>query len=139
MVGGLGVVACGSSTTSGSSSPTTAATPNATTAPTPTTAPPPKGAKADVTITKCAPSSNEFLGAEATLSITNHSSKTSNYLITVAFDSPDGATQLDTGNAAVQNLAPSQTTTETASSLKSETRSQHFVCKVADVTRYASG
>jgi hypothetical protein len=69
----------------------------------------------------------------------NHSSKTSNYLITVAFESPDGKTQLDTGNAVVNNLASGQSATETADSLKSELNSQKFVCKVADVTRYASG
>src|SRR4051812_4033442 len=61
-------------------------------------------AKADVTITKCAVASNQFEGPTATLQVLNHSSKASNYIITVSFDWPDGKTQLDTGNATVQNL-----------------------------------
>ena len=151
LMGGLSAAACGSSTKSGSSTPTTAkpstpttAAPAPTTAaPTPTTAAPTpttaaqRGAKADVTITKCAPSTNGFSGPEATVSVVNHSSKTSNYIITVAFESPNGATQLDTGNAAVQNLAAGQSN-RNGGIFESELNSQQFVCKVADVTRYAS-
>lgn len=95
----------------------------------------------DVTITSCAVSTNEFIGPEAKLKITNNSSKPSNYLITVAFNSPDGATQYDTGSASVSNLAPGQTAEETASSLKSETRAKAkagMTCKVTNVTRFAS-
>ena len=94
---------------------------------------------ADVVVDSCAVSTNTFEGPEAKLSVTNHSSKTSNYAITVAFDSRDGGQQLDTGAALVQTLAPGQTTQTTASSLKSELRtSGKFTCKVAEVNRYAS-
>lgn len=95
-------------------------------------------AAADVSITNCAVSSNEFMGPSATLSVVNNSSKASNYLITIAFESPDGATQLDTGNASVQNLAPGQTASADAPSLKSELRGTPFICKVADVTRLSA-
>ena len=91
-----------------------------------------------MTISKCALADNSFEGPDATLTVTNHSSKASNYIITVAFDSPDGKTQLDTGNADVQNLAPGQNTSVHASSLKNELRSQPFICKVADVTRLSA-
>src|SRR4051794_51936 len=92
-------------------------------------------ATADVTISKCAMSSNEFEGPTASLAVFNHSSKPSNYIITVTFESPDGKTQLDTANATVQNLAAGQKTSTDASSLKSELRGKKFACKVADVTR----
>jgi hypothetical protein len=94
---------------------------------------------ADVTISKCFMTTNQFEGPAATLTILNHSSKSSNYLITVAFESSDGKTQLDTGSASVNNLAPGQTTSTDATSLKSELRSQSkFTCKVADVTRLSA-
>lgn len=54
-------------------------------------------ALADVTISGCAVSANQFMGPEATLTVINHSTKSSNYFITVAFDSMVGNTQLDTG------------------------------------------
>lgn len=95
-------------------------------------------ALADVSVTKCALPDNQFEGPEATLAVKNNSSKTSNYIITVAFESPDGAKQLDTGNANVQNLAAGQSTEVTATSLKEELRGQQFTCKVSDVTRLAS-
>ena len=95
-------------------------------------------AAADVAITKCAVAKNPFEGPKATLSVTNHSSKSSNYLITIAFDSPDGTRQLDTGDASVDNLGPGQQTTTTALSLKSGLRKKKFVCKVTDVTRFSA-
>lgn len=94
--------------------------------------------QADVTITGCALADNQFEGPVAHLNVTNHSSKASNYIITVAFDSPDGKTQLDTGNANVQNLAPGQSSQQDAPSLKSELRTQQFTCKVAQVDRLAA-
>lgn len=98
------------------------------------------GAEADVTISSCGLSSNEFLGPEAKLTVKNNSSKTSNYFITVAFESADGSQQIDTGIATVSNLAPGQTAEETASSLKRETRATagKFTCKVTKVSRFAA-
>ncbi len=98
------------------------------------------GPAGDVTISSCAMSDNEFMGPEAGITVKNNSSKASNYMINIAFDSADGATQLDTGFAIVNNLAPGQSAQETASSLKSDTRETagEFTCKVTDVTRFAS-
>lgn len=98
-------------------------------------------AKADVALTTCAMASNTFEGPEAALKITNNSSKPSNYIIEVAFVSKDGATQYDTGTAAVNGLAPGQSANEKATSLKSEARTAAaagFSCKVLNVTRYAA-
>lgn len=40
--------------------------------------------------------------------VTNHSSKRSDYLITLALESADGKTQIDTADIFVQNLEPGQ-------------------------------
>lgn len=91
----------------------------------------------DVTIASCG--MGDYFGPEAKVSVVNHSSKPSNYFITVTFESADGARQLDTGYATVNTLQPGQTGSETASSMKSELRNEkNFTCKVADVTRTAS-
>jgi len=95
----------------------------------------------DVTVSACAhPSDNEFLGPQAKLSVKNNSSKPSNYIITVAFESPDGSQQVDTGTALVNDLAPGQTSQTDASSLKGDLRKtvKKFNCKVASVSRFAS-
>lgn len=96
------------------------------------------GANADVTISKCAVSDNQFEGPAATLTVLNNSSKPSNYIITVAFESKDGKTQIGTGNALVQNLAPGQSATSNAPSLKSDAAATPFNCKVVSVTRTAA-
>lgn len=46
------------------------------------------------------------------VTITNHSSKRSDYMITVALESADGHTQYDTADVYVQNLEPGQTTSQ---------------------------
>jgi hypothetical protein len=46
--------------------------------------------------------------AHVIMTVTNHSSKPSNYLIDVAVNSADGKTQLDTATALVSNLDPGQ-------------------------------
>jgi hypothetical protein len=88
-------------------------------------------ATADVTITKCALAKNPFEGPKATV-------KASDYIVTIAFDSPDGSKQLDTGDASVDNLGSGQQSTTGAVSLKSGLRKKKFVCKVADVTRISA-
>lgn len=92
------------------------------------------GAAADITISGCVTS--DFGSPEAHLTIKNNSSKTSNYIITIAFDSPDGGTQYDTGLAAVDNLTPGQTSQTDATAFKQV--STKFVCKIASATRYAA-
>jgi len=123
--GSVAVIASGGTTSSGGSSPEEGGSTHP--------------ASADVKIAKCALPNNQFEGAQATLKVTNHSSKASDYIITIAFDSPNGKTQFDTGDAIINNLGPGQTTTNTdATSLKSSLRKKKFVCKVASVTRTAS-
>lgn len=92
----------------------------------------------DVVVSACGVADNQFEGAEATLTVTNSSSTSSSYIITVAFDSLDGTQQLDTGNATVETLGPNQSATTKAVSFKSEIRDQQFTCKVAEVNRLAS-
>lgn len=88
----------------------------------------------DVTVSKCAPDDAGF--AAAVVTVKNSSSKPSNYIVTITFESPDGKTQVGSGIAAVNNLAAGQSASESASSLKAA--SGNYVCKVADVTRYAA-
>jgi hypothetical protein len=95
-------------------------------------------ATADVPITKCGLPSNPFEGPHATVKVTNHSSKESDYSITVAFNSTDGSKQYDTGDALITNLGSGQTSSTGADSLKSGLRKKKFVCKVVDVERTAS-
>lgn len=91
-------------------------------------------AENDVAIAEC---TTDSLGSpEAQVKITNNSSKPSNYIINIAFESSDGATQIDTSMVAVNNLQPGQSATEKAVSFSDAPRD--FVCKVAGVTRYAS-
>lgn len=88
----------------------------------------------DVDIASC---TTDSLGSpEAKIKITNHSSKPSNYIVEVAFESADGSTQIDTSMVAVNNLQPGQSATEDAVTF-GEAPSD-FVCKITDVTRYAS-
>lgn len=46
------------------------------------------------------------------ITVTNHSSKRSNYIVQFSLESPDGATRYDDGLVTVQNLEPGQSTTE---------------------------
>jgi hypothetical protein len=93
----------------------------------------------DVKITSCGPSTNQFLGMEVKGTVTNNSSKPSNYIITVAFENADASQQLDTGNASVQNLQAGQSAEFEASSTKAETKNvPGATCKVADVIRLSA-
>jgi hypothetical protein len=90
----------------------------------------------DITITSCAADpTTGYLAAGVT--VKNNSSKTSNYLATIAFESKDGATQLDTGLVAVNNLGPGQVSNQTAGGLNVAPPAG-YNCKLADLTRYAS-
>jgi hypothetical protein len=59
-------------------------------------------------------------------------------MVTVTFESPDGATQVGTGLAGVNSLQPAQSTVQDVSSLAVPAGA--FVCKVnpTGVTRYAA-
>nr|MDT0666242.1 hypothetical protein [Micromonospora sp. DSM 115978] len=71
----------------------------------------------------------------ATLTITNQSSKASSYLITVSFQSPDGATLFGEGFATVTSLAPGQATTQEAKGLFELPADTPFGCVVTSAMR----
>jgi hypothetical protein len=52
--------------------------------------------------------------SEAPVTITNHSSKRSDYFVTVALESSNRKTQIDTSPVFVQNLEPGQSSVQTA-------------------------
>lgn len=89
----------------------------------------------DVTVTKCEVDDTTDWPSAA-LTITNHSSKASNYIVSLEFVDKNG-TRLDEGTASTSNLAPGQTSKQTAQGLTAVKGS--IRCKVTDVTRYASG
>ncbi|MFB9367428.1 FxLYD domain-containing protein [Kitasatospora albolonga] len=72
----------------------------------------------------------------ADVKVTNHSSKTSNYIVSIEFVDESG-TRVGEGIAATNNLAPNQ-----AAALKaqgtSDSKGKKLSCKVTNVTRYAS-
>jgi hypothetical protein len=72
-----------------------------------------------------------------TLTVTNHSSKRSNYLIQMSIESVDGKTQYDTSMAVVNNLEAGQTTTPSAFPI-TKTVPAGAVVKIQSVQRLAS-
>lgn len=94
-----------------------------------------KAAK-DVAITACTADDLGYMDAKVT--ITNNSSKTSNYIVTIAFDSPDGKTQLATGTAIVNDLQSGQKSPQDANGLQ-DANGATFTCRISDVSRYAAG
>lgn len=97
-------------------------------------APAPAGAEADVKVTGCEVDSATHW-AKALLTITNGSSKKSNYMVSVEFVDASG-TRVGEAIAASNNLAPGQAAKETAQGL--DQIDGKVTCKVTKVTRYAS-
>lgn len=91
---------------------------------------------ADVTVNACALDPTTGFYA-AKLTVVNHSSKTSDYTVEVGLTSADGTTKYDTMLANVQNLAPGQSSPQTAQSLTSGVPAG-ATCKVDTVDRFAS-
>lgn len=89
----------------------------------------------DVVISTC--TTDDLGQLSATLTVTNNSSKASDYFIEVVFESADGSTQLDSTFASVTNLAPGQKTESEAISFE-DAPSGSFTCRVVDVMRTAS-
>ena len=88
----------------------------------------------DVVVSQC---NADSLGQlSMSLTVTNNSSKPSDYFINVAWETSDGSTQLDTSFGSVNHLAAGQKTTVEGLSFKQA--SGAFTCKVVDVTRTAS-
>ncbi len=73
----------------------------------------------------------------ADITVTNNSSKPSNYMVTVGILSADKATKYDDALASISTLAPGQSSPQTAQSLKSDIP-DGFICELSNVTRYAS-
>lgn len=72
-----------------------------------------KDASADVTVGAVTVDSTLGLPS-APVTVVNHSSKRSHYLITIALESADGKTQIDSTIVAVNDLDPGQSAKETA-------------------------
>lgn len=87
----------------------------------------------DVELLGCKPSANGWMAAQ--VRVVNHSSERSNYLVEVAFTSPDEATQYDTGTASVSALAPEQTADDVVTTYGEAPGP--YACEVVDVTRYS--
>lgn len=92
------------------------------------------GPEGDVKITACEVDS-ALRWPSAKLTITNRSSKTSNYMVQLEFVDAKG-TRISEGIAATNNLAPGQAAKETAQGT-AEAEGK-ISCKVTEVTRYAS-
>lgn len=91
----------------------------------------------DVKITSC--KAGALGGPSATVVVTNHSSKPSNYIIEISFESADGKTQYGTGNAAVNSLNPGQSSApQTADALTTTPAPAGFACRLSQLTRYAA-
>jgi hypothetical protein len=106
----------------------------------PTTTPPPASPKGhapegDVKINLCEVNTTARW-ADPEITITNHSSKTSNYAVQVEFVDAKG-TRLDEGLAATSNLKPGQASKVTAQGTAQI--SGKVTCRVTDVTRYTPG
>lgn len=85
----------------------------------------------DVKITKCG--HDQFGDLDAKVKITNSSSKASDYVITIAFESQDGKQQIDTGTAFVDSLQPGQSSIQDAGGTKAYKRP--FKCVLSDAQR----
>lgn len=91
----------------------------------------------DVKVTACA--ADPTTGwADAKVVVTNHSSKSSNYVITIAFESKDGKTQIGTGAVIVQNLLPGQSSSPQDANSLQAAPAGGYVCKISDAQRNAA-
>jgi hypothetical protein len=72
------------------------------------------------------------------ITVTNNSSKRSNYYIELSIESPDGATKYDDAIASVSNLDPGQSTTGAAIGFVSDSVPSDAVVKLKTVSRTAS-
>lgn len=89
---------------------------------------------ADVEISRCF--TDEFGYAEMELMILNHSSEPSTYLVNVQWQSADGKVQFGTSIGSASHLESGQTINVQVPSVVTPNGS--FVCRVTDVTRFAS-
>jgi hypothetical protein len=92
-------------------------------------------AAADVTVTCAAPDSLGFWHAHVT--VTNHSSKASNYLYTVEWDDAAG-NRLQSAGSIENAVAPGQTSTSDATAPAPSTGGTVVTCKAVDVNRLST-
>lgn len=95
-----------------------------------------KDASADVELISCA--RDQYLGRKANIKVTNHSSKPSNYIIEVVFESADGKEQLGTGSTFVNGLEPGQSKQDDVIAFDSTDSSTPGKCRVSSVQRNAA-
>ncbi|MGH2474868.1 MAG: hypothetical protein ACRDIL_06345, partial [Candidatus Limnocylindrales bacterium] len=88
---------------------------------------------ADVQLADCVPSGAGHMAS--TVRVTNHSSKRSNYVVDVVFESTDGSRQLAARTVFVNDLAPGQTTRQEADTLTPAPAS--FDCRLSQVQRFS--
>jgi hypothetical protein len=91
----------------------------------------------DATIVSCTTTNGQ---PTAKVKIVNHSSKTSNYIVTVAFDSSDGKVHYvsSLSSSSTSDVAPGGTIVRNTAVSKSSSNSGKFSCKVESVSRWAS-
>jgi len=133
VIGIIGAVLGGSSSDT-SDKPAASSGTKTSSAPQKTSAADEAGPEGDVKITACVVDS-ALHWPSAKLTITNRSSKASNYMIELEFVDAKG-TRISEGIAATNNLAPGQAAKETAQGTADA--SGKITCKVTKVTRYAS-
>ena len=88
---------------------------------------------ADVRLADCLPTSAGHMAS--TVRVTNHSSKRSNYVVDVVFESADGSRQLASSTVFVNGLEPGQTTRQQAGTLTAAPMS--FDCRLSQVQRFS--
>jgi hypothetical protein len=91
--------------------------------------------QADAELTGCAPA--QFLNyPQATVKVTNHSTKRSDYMVEVKFIDPSN-TVVGTGAAIMSNVDPGQSALDTAGAVNVN-NAAHFTCQISSVERFAS-
>ena len=88
---------------------------------------------ADVELTDCLPTDAGLMAS--TVRVTNHSSKRSNYVVDVVFESADGSRQLAARSIFVNDLEPGQATQQEAGTLTPSP--PRFDCRVSQVQRFS--
>ena len=88
---------------------------------------------ADVELTDCLPTDAGLMAS--TVRVTNHSSKRSNYVIDIVFESADGSRQLAARSIFVNDLEPGQATQQEAGTLTPSP--PRFDCRVSQVQRFS--
>lgn len=91
----------------------------------------------DVAITDCVADDAGYAASKVV--VTNHSSKPSNYIIEIAFESKDGKTQVGTGTVAVNSLTAGQVSSPQDANSLAKAPAGGYTCKLAQLTRYSSG